>query len=202
MDIIAEIRRHHLVENETISSLAATFKLSRPTIRKHLKTVEEPSYRRKHQPHPKLGPFHGQLCAWLEKECDLPRKQRRTAQRLFEYLQAEGYCGSYTAVQRYVKSWKRKRGGSPAVKQAFVPLSFPLGETCQFDWSHETVELGGVAQTVVADQMPTPKAAVMFGNDGPVGDHADAIGGQADGHHAIGPFRRHTVAVAVYADQA
>jgi len=148
MNIIAEIRRRHLVENETISSLAVAFKLSRPTIRKHLKTVEEPSYRRKHQPHPKLGPFHKQLCAWLEKECDLPRKQRRTAQRLFEYLQAEGYRGGYTAVQRYVKGWKRKRGGSPAVKQAFVPLAFPLGETCQFDWSHETVELGGVAQTV------------------------------------------------------
>lgn len=55
MDVIAEIRRRHFVENESITSLAEAFKLSRPTIRKHLKTVEEPVYRRKDQPHPKLG---------------------------------------------------------------------------------------------------------------------------------------------------
>jgi hypothetical protein len=40
MDVIPEIRRLHFVENETISDLAIKFKLSRPTIRKHLKTVE------------------------------------------------------------------------------------------------------------------------------------------------------------------
>jgi len=84
MDVIAEIRRRHLVESETISSLAIAFKLSRPTIRKHLKTVEEPAYLRKHQPHPMLGSFHEQLHAWLTHEADLPRKQRRTAQRLYE----------------------------------------------------------------------------------------------------------------------
>lgn len=55
MDTIAEIRRRHFVEKETISSLSKAFKLSRPTIRKHLKTVIEPVYQRKHQPHPKLG---------------------------------------------------------------------------------------------------------------------------------------------------
>jgi hypothetical protein len=31
MDIIAEIRRRHFIENETITSLAEAFKLSRPT---------------------------------------------------------------------------------------------------------------------------------------------------------------------------
>ena len=59
----------------------------------------------------------------------------------------EGYRGSYTVVQRYVKRWKKKRASSPTVKQAFVPLAFPAGETCQFDWSQETVQLGGVVQT-------------------------------------------------------
>lgn len=148
MDVIPEIRRLHFVENETISDLAIKFKLSRPTIRKHLKTVEEPVYQRKDQPHPKLGTFHHQLDTWLEQETHLPRKQRRTAQRLYEGLQIEGYTGSYTAVQRYVKRWKKKRVTSPAIKQAFVPLCFPAGETCQFDWSHETAVIGGVEQTV------------------------------------------------------
>jgi hypothetical protein len=61
MDVIAEIRRRHLIEKETISSLAIAFKLSRPTIRKHLKTVEEPVYQRKNQPHPMQGSFREQL---------------------------------------------------------------------------------------------------------------------------------------------
>ena len=148
MDVIAEIRRRHVIENETITSLAEAFKLSRPTIRKHLKTIAEPVYQRQNQPHPKLGPFHGQLEAWLEQEAHLPRKQRRTAQRLYECLQVEGYRGSYTVVQRHVKRWKRQRASSPTVKQAFVSLAFPAGETCQFDWSQETVELGGVVQTI------------------------------------------------------
>ena len=97
MDIIAEIRRRHFIENETITSLAEAFKLSRPTIRKHLKTIAEPVYQRQNQPHPKLGPFHEQLEAWLEQEAHFPRKQRRTAQRLIRMSPGRGvswllYC--------------------------------------------------------------------------------------------------------------
>ncbi|WNV05145.1 hypothetical protein RP726_01750 [Candidatus Methylospira mobilis] len=76
MDIIAEIRRLHFVEHESISALAQTFKLSRPTIRKHLKTVEEPVYLRKTQVYQQLGSYIEQLNAWLDKEASLPRKQK------------------------------------------------------------------------------------------------------------------------------
>ena len=162
MDIIAEIRRRFHVDNETVTSLAAAFNLSRPTIRKHLNTVEAPVYQRQNQPHPKLGAFHEQLESWLEQEAHLPRKQRRTAQRLYECLQVEGYRGSYTVVQRYVKRWKKKRASSPSVKQAFVPLAFPMGETCQFDWSQETVQLGGVVQTIKVAHFRLAYSRQMF----------------------------------------
>ena len=33
-------------------------------------------------------------------------------------------------------------------KQAFIPLAFAPGEACQFDWSYEQVELGGIVQTI------------------------------------------------------
>ncbi|MGZ8186844.1 MAG: IS21 family transposase, partial [Methylobacter sp.] len=103
---------------------------------------------RKDQPHPKLGDYLKQLDDWLIKDAGLPRKQRRTAQRLFECLQIEGYRGGYTAVQRPVKDWKQSRTSSPTIRQAFVPLAFPPGETCQFDWSHETAVIAGVEQLV------------------------------------------------------
>lgn len=50
-------------------------------------------------------------------------------------------------MQRFVKDWKLKAQG-PRVTQVFVPLVFEPADACQFDWSHEHVELGGVGQTV------------------------------------------------------
>ena len=115
MEFIAEIRRRHLVGGESISSIARSLQLSRPTIRKHLRTVEKPVYERQHQPCPKLGEFQGLLEQWLKIEGRLPKRQRRTAQRLFEGLQVEGYRGSYDQVQRFVKRWKDERLKEPAV---------------------------------------------------------------------------------------
>jgi len=46
-----------------------------------------------------------------------------------------------------VQRWKAAKFG-PALMQAFVPLAFSPGEVCQFDWSHEHVELGGVPERV------------------------------------------------------
>jgi len=84
----------------------------------------------------------------LETESHLPRKQRRTAQRLFEGLQTEGYRGAYDSVQRFVKLWKLDQKNTPAATKAFIPLAFPAGETCQFDWSEETVELGNIVRKI------------------------------------------------------
>jgi transposase len=94
MDMIAEIRRRHLVSQESISSIARDLKLSRPTVRKHCRTRSEPVYQRQKQPTPMLGAFQQTLETWLRTERLLPRAQRRTARRLFEGLQAEGYRGS------------------------------------------------------------------------------------------------------------
>ena len=148
MDFIVEIRRRHFVSGEDISSIARSLKLSRTTVRKHLLTTEEPVYHRKTQTFPKLGDFQDRLEQWLELDSRLPKKQRRTAQRLFECLQAEGYRGAYDSVQRYVKHWKFEQKMTPAITKAFIPLAFPPGETCQFDWSEEFVELGGIGRKI------------------------------------------------------
>jgi transposase len=147
MDLIAEIRRRRLVSKESISSIARDLKLSRPTVRKHCRSQSEPVYHRQKQPTPMLGEFQETLETWLRIERQLPKPQRRTARRLFEGLQAEGYRGAYDSVQRFVRCWKAGQSGL-AVTRAFVPLAFSPGEVCQFDWSHEHVELNGVMQIV------------------------------------------------------
>jgi transposase len=90
-----------------------------------------------------LGSFKPLLVKWLETDTTLPKNQRRTSQRLFEGLVDQGYQGAYDRIQRFVKQWKLDTKTSPSTKQAFVPLAFPAGEVCQFDWSQETVGLGG-----------------------------------------------------------
>jgi len=64
-------------------------------------------------------------------------------------------------VQRFVKQWKSARG-SGGLAQAFVPLAFPPGETCQFDWSHEEVELRGMPQTVKVAHFRLAYSRQMF----------------------------------------
>lgn len=146
MESFAKLRRRHLVKGESISAIARDLNLSRNTVKKYLKADVGPAYRRQQQPSPKLGAFAEQLERWLVQDGLRPKRERRSAKRLFEDLQQAGYAGAYDSVQRFVKQWKAASPGGGT--EAFVPLAFPPGETCQFDWSHEQVELGGVVQTV------------------------------------------------------
>jgi transposase len=114
MDIIAEVRRRHLVSGESISSIARSLKIPRPTVRKYLSTEVEPVYNREHQPEPILGSFKAILEKWLATDVKLPKNQRRTAQRLFEGLLNEGYTGAYDSIQRFVKQWKIDNRNSPS----------------------------------------------------------------------------------------
>ena len=68
--------------------------------------------------------------------------------RLFEGLVDEGYLGAYDSIQRFVKQWKIESRNTPSIKQAFVPLVFKPGDVCQFDWSQEIVEIGGIEQII------------------------------------------------------
>ncbi len=77
-DIIAKVRRRHFVSGESISSIARSLKISRPTVRKHLLTEVEPVYKREFQAEPKLGSFKHLLEKWLETDSQLPKNQRRT----------------------------------------------------------------------------------------------------------------------------
>ena len=98
MDIIYEIRRRHSVQKQTITAIARDMGISRPTVRKHLNTVEEPKYERLQPASPKLGQFAEQLTQWLLEESKLPRPRRRSAHRLFEGLQEIGYIGDRKSV--------------------------------------------------------------------------------------------------------
>ena len=147
METIGRIRRMKYVQGKGIKQIARELKVSRNTLRNVVRAPEPTmKYLRRNQPRPKLGAFLPTLETWLEQEAVLPARQRRTARRLFEALQVEGYAGREDSVRRYVGAWRKARLALPA--DVFVPLRFAPGEAYQFDWSHEQVEIGGVPQAV------------------------------------------------------
>ncbi|MGS0639530.1 IS21 family transposase, partial [Citrobacter sp. VF227] len=69
------------------------------------------------------------------------RQQRRSAKALLAQIKAEGYDGGYSQLTAFIRAW---RGGQGKASQAFVPLTFALGEAFQFDWSEEGLLVGGI----------------------------------------------------------
>lgn len=147
VDVIGQIRRAYFEQGRPIKEIVRTFSVSRATVRKVVRSqATEFKYERGVQPAPKLGDWVEVLSEILEQESNLPRRERRSTQRLFEELRGRGYDGAHDSVHRFVKAWRSERARVPA--QAFVPLSFAPGEAYQFDWSHETITLSGLPLTV------------------------------------------------------
>src|SRR6516164_11201194 len=60
--------------------------------------LTEFKYERGVQPLPKLGDWVEALTEILEKEAKLPKRERRSTQRLFEELRGRGYDGAHDSV--------------------------------------------------------------------------------------------------------
>ena len=114
---------------------------------------EPPGYRRKKAPaKPKLDGFTSIIDAILKADADAPKKQRHTAQRIFERLRDEhGFTGGSTIVRDYV-SQPRQR-----LAEVFVPLAHPPGHA-QVDFGEAIVEVEGERRKghvfFVSDQSP------------------------------------------------
>ena len=145
MESVSKIRRWILREGRSIRSVSRATGLSRNTIKKYLKDETPPSYRRQAPPvrHKLCNGFDLRLRELFDQDMKRLRRERRTAQKLYEQLVLEGYTGSYSPVQRFVRDL-RQAGSS----EAFIPLHFAAGDALQFDWSEERVVLGGVEQRI------------------------------------------------------
>ena len=152
VETIARIRFEHYQNGKGTKRIARELGIARDTVRRVLRSNATAfAYKREVQPQPKLGSFVPVLAAILEAEAKLPRRERRSTQRLFEELHGRGYEGAHDSVHRFVKTWREERARVPA--RAFVPLRFDPGEAYQFDWSHEGVEFNGLPLTVKVAQM-------------------------------------------------
>ncbi|OAH97932.1 integrase [Methylomonas methanica] len=144
MILFSKIRRMYFRDKLSINEIARRTSLSRNTVKKWLRMPNgtDPVYKR--QPgSTKLSPFEDQLKRALIADGYRPKRERRTALKLLEELQKAGYEGGYTQLTDYIRAW-RHDASSAAGKHAFVPLKFRWGEAFQFDWSEESLVVGGV----------------------------------------------------------
>ena len=161
VDQIGQIRRAYFEQGCPIREIVRTLSVSRATVRKVIRGHEtEFKYARGVQPLPKLGDWVAVLAGILEQEAKLPRRERRSTQRLFEELRGRGYDGAHDSVHRFVKAWRDERARVPA--QAFVPMSFAPGDAYQFDWSHETITLQGLPLLIKAAHMKLSHSRMPF----------------------------------------
>jgi transposase len=161
VETIAKIRRAYFVQKKPIKVICRELGLSRKVVRKVIRSdATEFRYTRATQPLPKIGPWREALDdLLLANESKAPR-ERLTLIRMFETLGGSGYDGSYDAVRRYAKRWRRGRGSVTA--QAYVPLNFAPGEAYQFDWSHEIVLINGVTVTVKVAHIRLCHSRMLF----------------------------------------
>jgi transposase len=144
------VRRLYYRHGLSLSEIERRTGLTRKTVRRWLRAAEgtEPKYRRRPAENTKIAPFADRLIKALEVDARRPKRDRRTALKLFGELQAAGFDGDYSRVTEFVRRW-RERGGEALIR-AFVPLRFEPGEAFQFDWSEEHLVIGGVWRKIMA----------------------------------------------------
>jgi len=126
--------------------IARTLRVSRKTVDKYT----DPEYvvpsevrmnLRSPRPAPKMDRWKAVIAQWLAEDAQRPRKQRRTARKMYQDLVAtygEAFDASEMSVRRYVAQLKGQ-----AAREAYVPLEFGLGEMMPADFGHALVVLGG-----------------------------------------------------------
>jgi transposase len=145
MNVLGKIRRLKYREGMSISAICRRTGLARNTVKRWLKTERgaEPKYRRKVSA-TILSAFEDVLKQSLETDKRRPKRDRRTALALYAQLRKAGFAGSYARVSAFVRRWRESEGGGGGSKPAYVPLKFEFGEAFQFDWSEESLIVGGL----------------------------------------------------------
>src|SRR4029079_10602267 len=123
MELWKEVRRLVLTNELSQRAACEKYNLGWHTLKKILAHAEPPGYcQSKPRPKRKLELFLPIIHQILTDDRQAPKKQRHTAERIFERLRDEhGYAGCASIVRSAVAEWKRARAGG------FVPLAHPPG---------------------------------------------------------------------------
>lgn len=157
VELYAKVRRSVLIDGMSQREVALRYGLSRNTIAKMLKHSLPQGYQRKQPPvSPKLGPYTGIIDRILESDRQVLKKQRHTAQRIFERLRDEhDFPGGYTIVREYVARQQQRS------QEVFLKLHHPPGHG-QADFGETDILLNGVKTRIHYFCLSLPHSDSMF----------------------------------------
>jgi len=157
MEFWKEVRRQVLTKELSQRAAMKKYGLGWHTLKKILTYAEPPGYRQsKARRKRKLEPFLPIIHQILEDDRQAPKKQRHTAQRIFDRLRQEhGYPGGLTVVKDAVRFWKQTQ------QEVFLPLSHPPGEA-QVDFGEATIFLAGQETKVALFVLTLPYSGALF----------------------------------------
>jgi transposase len=105
-----KIRRAYFIENKSMRQIAEEMGHSRDTVKKAIESAEPAKYTlRKPRPAPVLGLYKARTDELLAENEHLPRKQRYTARKIYEDIQAKGYKGSESNLRHYIAQRRREK---------------------------------------------------------------------------------------------
>lgn len=147
VELFARIRRDARVRGLSIRSLAKDHRVSRRTVRQALAAAEPPTRRLSARSFPKLDRYRSAIDQMLTADLDAPRKQRHTAQRVFDRLVDEHQAAiSYSTVRQYVNARRAeiafKAGKAPS--EVFVPQEHAPGAEVEVDFGDVWIDIAGV----------------------------------------------------------
>lgn len=157
VDIYTKVRRAVMVEGLSQRGAARRYGIDRKTVAKMVGFSVPPGYRRTEKPVArKLGALIGIINRILEADKAVLKKQRHTAQRIFERLRDEhGYAGGYTIVREFVARERLRQ------KEVFVPLSHRPGHA-QADFGEADIYLNGAKTRIHYFCLDLPQSDAIF----------------------------------------
>lgn len=145
VDMYKQIRKMYL-DGVSLRKIAATLHISRNTVQKYCCGNNVPWERK---PYSRKAPVLTQEVNDFIRKCiaedarSPSRKQRHTARRIYDRLVAEcGFTGAESTVRSQVRVLR------DTAREAFIPLSFPPGDSMQIDWGEAAVYIAGAKTKV------------------------------------------------------
>lgn len=143
MELFAEIRREYQFGVGTIKGVSRKLGVHRRVVRQALADAVPPERAYRARAKPTLDRVQAFMDRILEADRTAPRKQRHTARRIHDRLQAEQPDAPVAAstVREDVRGWKQAAGLTG--RAVCVPQTYDWGQEAQVDWYEAVAVLDG-----------------------------------------------------------
>jgi transposase len=162
VELLEEIRREYEFGIGTVAGVARKLKVHRRMVREAIGSALPSRRKKTERPRWKLAGAAAFVDAILELDRKAPRKQRHTAHRIWQRMQAEMQECSVCerTVRQYVRL--RKVALGLTVNEVFVPQSYDWGVEAQVDWYQAVADLSGERTTLQVFSMRSMASGAAF----------------------------------------